>query len=194
MFIKQLSVFVENKSGRLAEITAVLAGAGIDIRALSIADTTNFGILRIIVDKPFEAETALKEAGLTVSLTSVLAIGIPDEPAGRRRDEGSGRRRSRGRIHVRVHLPRRRAGLCHPPLHAGGHGQGGGRPCRPQASRFSTPAEFIPCKRKSSLHPAGSFLPLEIDRIRRWGLIHTGLRAILNKRAEQPPEKSGGCS
>ena len=52
MFIKQLSVFVENKSGRLAEITAVLAGAGIDIRALSIADTTNFGILRIIVDKP----------------------------------------------------------------------------------------------------------------------------------------------
>lgn len=111
MFIKQLSVFVENKSGRLAEITAVLAGAGIDIRALSIADTTNFGILRIIVDKPFEAETALKEAGLTVSLTSVLAIGIPDEPAVRRRDEGSGRRRSRGRIHVRVHLPRRRAGL-----------------------------------------------------------------------------------
>ena len=82
MFIKQLSVFVENKSGRLAEITAVLAGAGIDIRALSIADTTNFGILRIIVDKPFEAETALKEAGLTVSLTSVLAIGIPDEPGG----------------------------------------------------------------------------------------------------------------
>lgn len=59
-----------------------LPGAGIDIRALSIADTTNFGILRIIVDKPFEAETALKEAGLTVSLTSVLAIGIPDEPAG----------------------------------------------------------------------------------------------------------------
>ena len=82
MFIKQLSVFVENKSGRLAEITAVLAGAGIDIRALSIADTTNFGILRIIVDKPFEAEAALKEAGLTVSLTSVLAIGIPDEPGG----------------------------------------------------------------------------------------------------------------
>lgn len=47
---------------------------------------------------------------------------------------------------------------------------------------------------KSSLRPAGSFLPFEIDRIRRWGLIHTGLRAILNKRAEQPPEKSGGCS
>ena len=82
MFIKQLSVFVENKSGRLAEITAVLAGAGIDIRALSIADTTNFGILRLIVDKPDEAEAALKAAGLTVSLTNVIAIGIPDQPGG----------------------------------------------------------------------------------------------------------------
>ncbi len=82
MFIQQLSVFVENKSGRLAEITAVLAQAGIDIRALSIADTTNFGILRIIVDNPHKAEKALKEAGLTVSLTSVLAIGIPDVPGG----------------------------------------------------------------------------------------------------------------
>lgn len=82
MCIKQLSVFVENKAGRLAEITAVLAGAGIDIRALSVADTTNFGILRLIVDKPFEAEQALKEAGLTVSLTSVVAIGIPDKPGG----------------------------------------------------------------------------------------------------------------
>ena len=82
MFIKQLSVFVENKSGRLAEITAAIAAAGIDIRALSIADTTNFGILRIIVDKPDEAERALREAGLTVSLTNVIAIGIPDQPGG----------------------------------------------------------------------------------------------------------------
>ena len=182
MFIKQLSVFVENKSGRLAEITAVLAGAGIDIRALSIADTTNFGILRIIVDKPFEAETALKEAGLTVSLTSVLAIGIPDEPGGfAAATKGGPVSSSASRRKIRT----RRWRLC-----------------KPQTSRFSTPAEFIPCKRKSSLHPAGSFLPLEIDRIRRceidrirrWGLIHTGRRAILNKRAEQPPEKSGGCS
>lgn len=82
MFIQQLSVFVENKSGRLAEITAILAQAGIDIRALSIADTTNFGILRLIVNKPAEAEKALKNAGLTVSLTNVLAIGIPDVPGG----------------------------------------------------------------------------------------------------------------
>ena len=82
MFIKQLSLFVENKPGRLAEITAIIAGAGIDIRALSIADTTNFGILRIIVDKPDEAERILREAGLTVSLTNVIAIGIPDVPGG----------------------------------------------------------------------------------------------------------------
>ena len=82
MFIKQISIFVENKSGRLAEITAAIAQAGIDIRALSIADTTNFGILRLIVDKPDEAEAALKAAGLTVSLTNVIAIGIPDQPGG----------------------------------------------------------------------------------------------------------------
>ena len=67
--IKQLSIFVENKAGRLAEITAELAKAGVDIRALSVADTTNFGILRLIVDKPDEAERILREAGLTVSLT-----------------------------------------------------------------------------------------------------------------------------
>ncbi len=82
MLIKQLSIFVENKSGRLAEITDIIAQAGIDIRALSIADTTNFGILRLIVDKPDEAEQALKAAGLTVSLTNVIAIGIPDKPGG----------------------------------------------------------------------------------------------------------------
>ncbi len=82
MYIKQLSVFVENKSGRLAEITAIIANAGIDIRALSIADTTDFGILRLVVDKPYEAEKTLKEAGLTVSLTDVIAVGIPDRPGG----------------------------------------------------------------------------------------------------------------
>ena len=82
MLIKQLSIFVENKAGRLAEITDIIARAGIDIRALSIADTTNFGILRLIVDKPDEAEKALKDAGLTVSLTDVIAIGIPDQPGG----------------------------------------------------------------------------------------------------------------
>lgn len=82
MTVNQLSVFVENKQGRLSEITAVLQGAKVDIRALSIADTTHFGILRLIVDKPAEAEAALKEAGLTVSLTPVIAVGIADRPGG----------------------------------------------------------------------------------------------------------------
>lgn len=80
MQIKQLSIFVENKHGRLAEITEVLAAANVDIRAISLADTSDFGILRIIVDKPEQAVLALKEAGMTVSLTDVLAIGIDDEP------------------------------------------------------------------------------------------------------------------
>ena len=67
MYIKQLSVFVENTHGRLAEITKTIAKAGIDIRALSISDTTDFGILRLVVDKPYEAEKTLKDAGLTAS-------------------------------------------------------------------------------------------------------------------------------
>ena len=80
MQIKQLSIFVENKAGRLAEITAVLAESNVDIRAISIADTSDFGILRLIVDHPDEAVEALKKAGMTVSLTSVIAIGIHDRP------------------------------------------------------------------------------------------------------------------
>lgn len=80
MQIQQLSIFVENKSGRLAEITEVLAAANVDIRAISVADTSDFGILRLIVDKPAEAVEALKQAGLTVSLTSVIGMGIDDKP------------------------------------------------------------------------------------------------------------------
>lgn len=80
MQIKQLSVFVENKPGRLAEITEALAAAGVDIRAISVADTSDFGILRLIVDRPEEAVLALKEAGMTVSLTDVIAVGIDDKP------------------------------------------------------------------------------------------------------------------
>ena len=79
MQIQQLSVFIENKPGRLADITEVLAGADVDIRAISVADTSDFGILRVIVDKPKEAVLALREHGMTVSLTSVLAVGIADE-------------------------------------------------------------------------------------------------------------------
>lgn len=80
MLIKQLSVFVENKLGRMAEITGVIGDAGVDIRALSIADTSDFGIMRLIVDKPDVALDALKKAGVTVSLTDVIAVGIEDKP------------------------------------------------------------------------------------------------------------------
>lgn len=80
MQIRQLSVFVENKPGRLAEITEVLANADVDIRAISVADTSDFGILRVIVNKPDEAVKALKENGMTVSLTNVIAVGIDDQP------------------------------------------------------------------------------------------------------------------
>jgi hypothetical protein len=80
MTIEQLSIFVENKPGRLAEITEILAGADVDLRAMSIADTADFGILRIIVNDTNKALAALKDAGCTVSVTNVLAVAITDEP------------------------------------------------------------------------------------------------------------------
>src|SRR5690554_486618 len=80
MVVKQISVFLENKSGRLAEVTKTLGDKGIDIRALYIADTTEYGILRMIVDKPEQALDALTERGFTVSSTSVIAIAIEDHP------------------------------------------------------------------------------------------------------------------
>ena len=82
MLIKQISIFLENKSGRLAEVTRILAANDIDISALSIADTTDFGILRLIVNKPEIAEKALKENGFTVSCTSVIAVSVADKPGG----------------------------------------------------------------------------------------------------------------
>lgn len=82
MLIKQISIFVENKLGRLADITQILAENQIDIRALSIADTTDYGILRLIVNQPEKAIEILKKADMTVSITNVLAVGIPDEPGG----------------------------------------------------------------------------------------------------------------
>lgn len=82
MTIKQISIFVENKAGRLAEITEVLADAKIDIRALSIADTTDYGILRMIVSNPDEAVSALKKAEITAAITPVLAVCVADLPGG----------------------------------------------------------------------------------------------------------------
>lgn len=79
---KQISVFLENKAGRLSHVTRVLGQAGINIRALSIADTSDFGILRIIVSDPVNAYKILKEAGFTVSETEVIAVQVPDSPGG----------------------------------------------------------------------------------------------------------------
>lgn len=80
MFIKQLSVFVENKTGRLSSVLNLLNENDIDIRALSVADTKDFGILRLIVNDPDAACEALKNAGCTVLITDVIAIGIKDKP------------------------------------------------------------------------------------------------------------------
>lgn len=80
MQIQQLSIFIENKAGRLAEVTEILAKEKIDIRAVSAADTSDFGILRLIVREPQKAVPILRDAGMTVSLTNVIAIGMVDVP------------------------------------------------------------------------------------------------------------------
>ena len=80
--IKQISVFLENKSGRLVRVAQVLGDAGINMRGLSIADTSDFGILRMIVDKPAQAIEILKEKGIMASVTDVIAIEISDTPGG----------------------------------------------------------------------------------------------------------------
>jgi hypothetical protein len=80
MRIQQISVFLENKTGRLADVTRLIASVGVNIRAISIADTADFGILRLIVDKPTEAADALSGGGFTTRMTDVLAIEIPDRP------------------------------------------------------------------------------------------------------------------
>jgi hypothetical protein len=78
----QISVFLENKSGRLAEVTLALANAGVNIRALSLAETIDYGVLRLIVDKPHEARATLTRAGFTVTETEVIAVAMPDRPGG----------------------------------------------------------------------------------------------------------------
>jgi hypothetical protein len=80
--VEQISIFIENKSGRLAEITRVLGEADINIRALSLADTTDFGILRLIVNDGSKAKAVLKEKGFTVNMTEVVAVEVPDTPGG----------------------------------------------------------------------------------------------------------------
>lgn len=82
MKVKQISIFLENKSGRLAQVTKELGEHGINIRALSIADTADFGILRLIVSDPDQAWQILKKAELTVSETEIIAVQVPDQPGG----------------------------------------------------------------------------------------------------------------
>jgi len=80
--IKQISVFLENKSGRLVRVAQVLGEAGINIRGISIADTSDFGILRMIVDQPDKAITVFKEKGIMATVTDVIAMEVPDTPGG----------------------------------------------------------------------------------------------------------------
>ena len=80
MSVKQLSVFAENKPGAVAEIIDVLAGEGIDIRAMNVADTQDFGILRLIVSDAEKAKGALANGGCVVSVTDVICVEMPDKP------------------------------------------------------------------------------------------------------------------
>ena len=82
MQVEQISVFLENKAGRLAEVTRVLFEAGVNIRALSLADTSDFGILRLIVNDNDKAKETLKEHGFTVGKTNVVAVEVEDRPGG----------------------------------------------------------------------------------------------------------------
>jgi hypothetical protein len=79
---EQISIFIENKSGRLAEVTDLLAKNSINIRALSLADTADFGIFRLIVNDPGTAERLLKDRGFTVAKNEVVAVEVPDRPGG----------------------------------------------------------------------------------------------------------------
>jgi hypothetical protein len=82
MNVQQVAVFLEHKPGRLAEISHCLAAANVNIRALSLADTTDFGILRLVADDTAKAKRILKENGFTVGVTEVIAVGAEDKPGG----------------------------------------------------------------------------------------------------------------
>ena len=82
MFVKQISVFMENRAGRLEEITGILAKSNVNIRALSLADTSDFGILRLIVDNPDRTAQILKKEGFTVRENEVIALEVEDKPGG----------------------------------------------------------------------------------------------------------------
>jgi hypothetical protein len=82
MSVRQISIFLENKKGRLAEVTRLLAARGVNIRALSLADTADFGVLRIIVSDPDACLSTLKSNGIVAQVTEVLAVEMEDKPGG----------------------------------------------------------------------------------------------------------------
>jgi len=82
MHAEQISIFLENKAGRLSEVTRIFEEGRINIRALSLADTSDFGILRLIVNDNEKAKRLLKENGFTVRITEVVAVEVPDQPGG----------------------------------------------------------------------------------------------------------------
>ncbi len=82
MKLKQISVFIENKTGRLAHVARLLGDAGVNLIALSLADSSDFGILRLIVNDPEKARTTLRDNQVTCSITDVLAVEVPDRPGG----------------------------------------------------------------------------------------------------------------
>jgi hypothetical protein len=82
MKVEQISIFLENKSGRLAEVTKILGDGGVNIRALSLADTSDFGILRLIVNNTEKAKEILKKHNFTVGKTEVIAVEVSDKPGG----------------------------------------------------------------------------------------------------------------
>jgi len=82
MKVEQLSIFLENRPGRLTEVTGVLAEQNINLRALALADTLEFGVLRLITDRPDDARKALIAKGFSAQVTEVLAVEVPDKPGG----------------------------------------------------------------------------------------------------------------
>jgi len=80
--VQQLSIFIENKAGRLTELSEVLAATGVNIRGFSVSDTAGFGIVRLVVDDPGRGRDALVDAGFTVKMSDVLCIDLPDDPGG----------------------------------------------------------------------------------------------------------------
>jgi len=80
--VKQLSVFIENKAGRVSEITELLGASGVNIRGFSVSDTADYGIMRLVVDDPDKGLEALHEGGFTVKESEVICVQLPDRPGG----------------------------------------------------------------------------------------------------------------